>query len=384
MKIIKYLFNFFFGKFIFSLIKNKRFLVVDNRFLGSFLNFMYYKLSFNKDAIIIFDPSFFNKNKKSYLQYKLFEHAYFDIKKKKLNFFYNYVLYFFFRILDDKYKIYLRFKWSQDIFNLFIKNDKIIFDPVIRNIKNKDTNFTKLKNNNFLLFSCRDNAYKEKIHGKDLNYHSYRNESLINYEKSFTSLKKQFNIVRFGSVASEKIKSEGIFDYSFSEDRNEINDLWLMKNCYIYIGTGSGPDTLALNYQKPIVYINWIHPLNMFCFHSPVNLIFKKIFDKKNNEYIPYKKLIDKNNIGVSGKPLGLLFTNKEYEENHLIAEENSADEIENAIKELDMFLKKKYIFNSNNQDHFKNFYRLNSNNPISDNFYISDYFINKYKELFL
>ena len=157
-----------------------------------------------------------------------------------------------------------------------------------------------------------------------------------------------------------------------------------MKNCYIYIGTGSGPDTLAINYQKPIVYTNWIHPPNIFGFHSPVNLIFKKYFDKKNNEYIPYKKLIDKNNIGVSGKPLGLLFTNQELEENHLIAEENSADEIENAIKELDMFLKKKYIFNSNNQDHFKNFYRLNSNNPISDNFYISDYFINKNKELFL
>ena len=381
---MKYLFNFFYGKFIFPLIKTKPFLFVDNKFLGSFLNFMYYKLSFNKDAIIIFEPSFFNKNKKNYLQYTLFEHAYYDIRTKKLNPFYNYFLYFFLKILDDKYKIYLRFKWSQDVFNLFIKNDKIIFDPVIRNIKNKDTNFTKLKNNNFLLFSCRDNAYKEKIHGKDLNYHSYRNESLINYEKSFTSLKKQFNIVRFGSVASEKIKSEGIFDYSFSEDRNEINDLWLMKNCYIYIGTASGPDTLALNYQKPIVYINWIHPLNMFCFHSPVNLIFKKIFDKKNNEYIPYKKLINNDIVGVSGKPLGLLSTNKEYEENQLISEENSADEIENAIKELDMFLKKKYIFNSNNQDHFKNFYRLNSNNPISDNFYISDYFINKYKELFL
>ena len=381
---MKYLFNFFFGKFIFSLIKNKRFLLIDNRFLGSFLNLMYYKLSFNKDAIIIFEPSFFNKNKKNYLQYTLFEHAYYDIRKKKLNPFYNNFLYFFLRILDDKYKIYLRFKWSQDIFNLFIKNDKIIFDPVISNNQNKDTNFTKLKNNKFLLFSCRDNAYKEKNHGTKLNYHSYRNDSLINYEKSFTSLKKQFNIVRFGSVVSEKVKSEGIFDYSFSEDRNEINDLWLMKNCYIYIGTGSGPDTLAINYQKPIVYTNWLHPSNIFGFHSPVNLIFKKIFDKKNNEYISYKKLIDKNNIGVSGKPLGLLYTNQELEENHLIAEENSADEIENAIKELDMFLRKKYIFNSNNQDHFRNFYRLYSNNPISDNFYISDYFINKNKELFL
>ena len=90
----------------------------------------------------------------------------------------------------------------------------------------------------------------------------------------------------------KKLKVKVFLIISFSEDRNEINDLWLMKNCYIYIGTGSGPDTLALNYQKPIVYTNWIHPPNIFGFHSPVNLIFKKYFDKKNNEYIPYKKLI--------------------------------------------------------------------------------------------
>jgi len=293
-------------------------------------------------------------------------------------------LYFFFRILDNKYKNLFRFEWSQDIFNLFIKNNKIIFDPVISNIQNKDANFNKLKNNNFLLFSCRDNAYKEKIHGKNLNYHSYRNESLINYEKSFVELKKQFNIIRFGSVASKKIKSEGIFDYPFSQDRNEINDLWLMKNCYIYIGTGSGPDILAMNYQKPIVYANWAHPPIIFGFHSPVNLMFKKYFKKKKNEYIPYKELLNKENIGVSGNRIGLLMTKQELDENHLVAEENSPDEIENAIKELDMFLKKKYVFNSNNQDHFKSVYRLNSNNPIASNFYISDYFINKNKKLFI
>ena len=87
MKKIKFLFNFFFGKFIFSLIRNKSFLFVDNRFLGSFINFMYLKLSLNKNVIIVFEPSFFNKNKKSYLQYALFEYAYCDIKKKKNKFF---------------------------------------------------------------------------------------------------------------------------------------------------------------------------------------------------------------------------------------------------------------------------------------------------------
>ena len=39
----------------------------------------------------------------------------------------------------------LRFERSRDIFNLFLKNDKVIFDPIIKNIQNKDVNFGKLK-----------------------------------------------------------------------------------------------------------------------------------------------------------------------------------------------------------------------------------------------
>ena len=47
-----------------------------------------------------------------------------------------------------------------------------------------------------------------------------------------------------------------------------------MKNCEIYIGTGSGPDILAINFQKPLVYINWIHPSNLFTFQNNVVVIF--------------------------------------------------------------------------------------------------------------
>ncbi len=83
MKIIKYLFNFFFGKFIFSLLKNKSILFVDNRFLGSFLNFMYYKLSLNEDVIVIFEPNFFNKNKKNYLLNIYYSNMLTTILKKK-------------------------------------------------------------------------------------------------------------------------------------------------------------------------------------------------------------------------------------------------------------------------------------------------------------
>ena len=119
------------------------------------------------------------------------------------------------------------------------------------------------------------------------NYHSYRNESFANYEKALSKFfVKDFNIIRFGSKAEKKCNNENIFDYTFSEYRNQTNDLFLMKNCEIYIGTGSGPDILAINFQKPLVYINWIHPSNLFTFQNNVVVIFKKVFDKKKKIYI--------------------------------------------------------------------------------------------------
>ena len=72
------------------------------------------------------------------------------------------------------------------------------------------------------------------------NYHSYRNESFANYEKALSKFfVKDFNIIRFGSKAEKKCNNENIFDYTFSEYRNQTTDLFLMKNCEIYIGTGS-------------------------------------------------------------------------------------------------------------------------------------------------
>ena len=39
----------------------------------------------------------------------------------------------------------------------------------------------------YLLFSCRDGAYKKEFLGKmNTNYHSYRNESFANYEKALS------------------------------------------------------------------------------------------------------------------------------------------------------------------------------------------------------
>ena len=62
-----------------------------------------------------------------------------------------------------------------------------------------------------------------------------------------------------------------------------------MKNCKLYVGTGSGPDTLVINFQKPIVFINWVHLPNLFTFQSNVVAIFKKIYNKKEKNLLNLK-----------------------------------------------------------------------------------------------
>ena len=64
-----------------------------------------------------------------------------------------------------------------------------------------------------------------------------------------------------------------------SKIRNEKNDLLLMKRCNLYVGTGSGPDILAMNFQRPIVYVNWLRIPDLFTFQNNVVVIFKKIFE---------------------------------------------------------------------------------------------------------
>ena len=105
-------------------------------------------------------------------------------------------------------------------------------------------------------------------------------------KRHYQSFCKRFQYYKIWFKSRKKCNNENIFDYTFSEYRNQTNDLFLMKNCEIYIGTGSGPDILAINFQKPLVYINWIHPSNLFTFQNNVVVIFKKVFDKRKKIYI--------------------------------------------------------------------------------------------------
>jgi len=368
------------------LFNNNKYIYINPTFLGGLIDLMYLS-TIKRDFKIIIDPfELFKRNRLANI--KIFQIAYYSIMEKKINFFFNFLHYLYYKsnlyteninnILITGYK-----HGDNKIYKNLSKKNNSYFD--IHESKSNDDYINQIVKKKYLLFSCRDSSYKRYVNKFNADYHSYRNENSSNYESALSNfLRKNYGVVRFGSKAEKKCENKNIFDYTFSKFRNQNNDLLLMKNCEIYIGTGSGPDILAINFQKPIVYINWIHPSNLFTFQNNVVVIFKKIFDKKQKKYIPYKQLVDPN-FKFKGEetPVGMFDQTNQYKKFSLELVENTDDEIFNATNEMIKFRKGEFKFDKNLQDKFKTPFTKRTNNSFAQNFFISEYFIKKNMDLF-
>lgn len=379
---IKYL-KFFIYIILFPFFGKKKFIYINPQSLGGLI-YLIYASKLDEDFNIIIDPmSLFKKNK--FVNNLIFKIAYYNIKKKKINYFKNFFNYLFYKVcLNTNNFEKLSFKPSTHLNLNFINtlkdNKHIYFD------------YQKLSEDNFIndyiledyiIFHCRDDAYKKKVSKIDYSYHSYRNTSLIKYQNALVNLKNK-KLLRFGSIAYERCNSNNIFDYTFSKYRNEKNDLVLMKHCKFFVGTGSGPDILAMNFNKPIVYIDWLHLPNLFTYKNNTIVIFKKIFNKKKNCFLKVSELLDLNFKFLNYKiPVGLYYLTNQYILNDLEVIDNTEDEIYYAVNEMNEYLEGKLIFNKELQNSFRDLYRKHINLPISQNFYISEYFIKKNINLF-
>ena len=366
--------------------KNNKFHYANPSILGGLLDLIY--LSTQKENFkIIIDPfELFKKNK--YINILIFKIAYTSIKKKRINYLLNFIYYLYYRSNlytknIDNIKIKGFVHGNNQVYESLSKQKKIYFDTNFSQSNNNEIN--DLLKKKCLVFSCRDSAYKKFTSKINSSYHSYRNESLVNYEKALLAFKKEnFNIIRFGSVAENKCENKNIYDYTFSKFRNEINDLVLMKNCELYVGTWSGPDILALNFQKPIVWTNAINIPYVYTFQSHVVTIFKKFYDQKKNEFIPYKYLLDLNyKFKNENIPVGAFNQTSFFEKYNIKLIENTDDEIFNAVKEMINYKNGKFKFDSSLQDKFKKPYIKLTKNSIKPNFFVSEYFIKKNISLF-
>ena len=153
---------------------------------------------------------------------------------------------------------------SRDLSGLFARTQPHFSFTKEENIRGNDfLNELGLKTNDrFICLIVRDSAYKEKYQkwNNDWSYHDYRDTDIDTYEKAVMALvEKGYWVFRMGKAVNKPLKIEHprILDYANTTYRSDFLDIWLFGNCYFSISTGTGIDTVADIFRKPVVYVNY-------------------------------------------------------------------------------------------------------------------------------
>ena len=120
----------------------------------------------------------------------------------------------------------------------------------------------------FVCLIVRDAAYmaEDPMQGSggpaqksDWEYHDYRNSDVETYLPAIEWLVSHgVWVFRMGKLMAKPLPGglERVVDYAFDPERSDLLDVWLFANCQGCISTATGPDGIALIYQRPILYVN--------------------------------------------------------------------------------------------------------------------------------
>jgi len=186
------------------------------------------------------------------------------------------------------------------------------------------------KNEKYVCFSVRDDEYLKKTSSGDYQYHSYRNTNVKNFKLVAEYLNsKNIKVVRVGSIAQDKLnfKNDKIIDYPFSHQRSDFMDIYIIANCYFYIGGGPGIDSIPILFRKPKLQTNLVPILGTTCELKKVMTIFKHHYCEKLKRNLSIKEIISENMDNVH-------HTDK-FKDKKIKLIENSPKEILDATSDL-------------------------------------------------
>ena len=193
------------------------------------------------------------------------------------------------------------------------------------------------KNDKIVCLIVRDNKYLKTLNNEDYSYHDYRHTNIDKFKKSIKNLiSLNYYIFRMGVTANKKLKIEhpNFIDYAFSNQRSDFMDVYLASRCTFCISTSTGYDALPLIFRKPIAFIT-----------VPISLIFtfsdKFISITKNHYSKKMKRMLTLNEIFELD--ISLLKKKEEYEIKNIKLIENTEDEINDLVTEMNLLVNNQY-----------------------------------------
>ena len=226
-----------------------------------------------------------------------------------------------------------------------------IYNTFLNHIKDSGPNFYYQLTQEELLeglklrreFGIPDNAPIVTLHVRDrgflphLNYHSFRDANIENYIPAIEYLLSLgIYVVRIGDPSMKKIQGlpPNFIDAIHHPSYNHIVEPYFVSTSLFHFGTISGPCSVALVFNKPILYTNvqlsvaeWGHDKDL--------VIPKKFYSYKTHRFLTYQEILN--------SPMVEFWETKQFEENDITLIENSPRELLLAANEMVLRQMNKY-----------------------------------------
>jgi len=158
-----------------------------------------------------------------------------------------------------------------------------------------------------------------------------RNADITNYFGAIREITKRGGwVVRMGDPSMIKLPAlEHVIDYPFLPARSAIMDVYLIKECAFYVGTGSGILDTAFLLGKPVVMTNSTQWINGIPLRHGDLAIFKHMYSRSENRFLSLKEWL----MRASS------ITSEDWSSSDWTLVENSEEEIASVVRErLDFF----------------------------------------------
>ena len=234
-------------------------------------------------------------------------------------------------------------------------------------------------NEKYVCIHNRDSTYlKHKYPSINWKYHNFRDFHINDMNKLINNLlKKNYNVVRLGELASDKIsiKDDRIIDYPFINKKTDINEYDLINNCEFYIGSNAGIWMYPMYLKKKMLIVNW-HQYSLLnkLKHNNFSIIPKLYFDENKNRYLKLDE--------ICSRSLDELSQSSQFINNKIKLVNNTNQDILESSIEFDVVYKV-----NKNEDLINEFWlilnkynKYYSNNRI--NVKVSGVFLKKYEKL--
>ena len=140
-------------------------------------------------------------------------------------------------------------------------------------------------------------------------------------------------VIRTGKYPLKRLESinNKIVDYAFSDKQNDLLDIWLMANCAFCVSTGTGLDSVATAFRRPIIFVNYL-PYGDYVSYAYSITTFKHLFWRESG-----------NRLTLSESIINSYYKTNEYSENNIIINDLSDEEIRDAVVEGELYINGMY-----------------------------------------